>query len=91
MQGLKLISNPSITNFLILDTYIHTYIYMYVQGSPRKSESIVGGHGLGGVCNHMNHFGHHIKEIQILKARGEEDAERALREHRCMTMFVSSS
>ena len=33
---------------------------------PRKS--IVGGHGLGRVYDHINHFGYHIKEIWILKA-----------------------
>lgn len=29
-----------------------------------------GGHSLGGVCGHINHFGYHIKEISMLKAWG---------------------
>ena len=25
----------------------------------------MGGHGLGGVCDHINHSGYHIKEIRL--------------------------
>ena len=25
---------------------------------------------MGGVCDHINHFGYHIKEIRLLKAWG---------------------
>ena len=28
----------------------------------------MGGCGLGGVCDHSNHFGYHMKEIWLLKA-----------------------
>ena len=31
---------------------------------------LVGGHGLGGICDHINHFGYHIKEIGLLKIWG---------------------
>ena len=42
--------------------------YTTEQGLPRKG--IAGGRGLGGVCDHSNHFGYHIKEILwIMKAR----------------------
>ena len=42
----------------------------------------MGGHGLGGICVHINHFGYHIKEIWILKAwGGGRYAERAWGEH----------
>ena len=30
----------------------------------------MGGRGLGGVCDHSNHFGYHIKEIGLWKAWG---------------------
>ena len=30
----------------------------------------MGGRGLGGVCDHINHFGSHIKEIGLWKAWG---------------------
>ena len=30
----------------------------------------MGGHGLCGVCDHINRFGYHIKEIRLLKAGG---------------------
>ena len=30
----------------------------------------MGGHDLGGVCDHINHFGYNIKEIRLLKAWG---------------------
>ena len=29
---------------------------------------IAGGRGLDGVCDHINHFSHHIQEILLLKA-----------------------
>ena len=37
---------------------------------PRKYLSHGGGHGLGGVCDHINHLGYHIKEKLVLKAWG---------------------
>ena len=33
-------------------------------------DGLVGGRGLGRVCDHINHFGYHIKEIRPLKAWG---------------------
>ena len=30
----------------------------------------MGGRGLGGIRDHINHFGYHIKEIRLLKAWG---------------------
>ena len=30
----------------------------------------MGGRGLGRVCDHINHFGYHIKEIGLWKAWG---------------------
>ena len=35
---------------------------------PPGTWAIVGGRGLGGVYDHINHFGYHIKEMWILKA-----------------------
>ena len=29
----------------------------------KKFNGIAYGHGLGGVCDHINQFGYHIKEI----------------------------
>ena len=40
------------------------------QFSPGKFKDIHGGHGSGRTCDHINHFGHHIKEIWIFKAWG---------------------
>ena len=34
----------------------------------------MGERGLGGVCDHINHFGYHDKEIRLLKALGGEAA-----------------
>ena len=46
------------------------YIICY-QGSPQdNNEGLAGGRGLGGVCDHINHFGSHIKEIGLWKAWG---------------------
>ena len=38
--------------------------------SPGIFEGIVGGRGLGGVCDHINYVGYHIKEIRLEKAWG---------------------
>jgi hypothetical protein len=35
---------------------------------PGKIYGIVGGRGLGGACDHINHFGCHIKEVWLLEA-----------------------
>ena len=42
---------------------IAIFLWMYYQGSP---QGIAGGRGLGGVCDHINRFGYHIKEIWLL-------------------------
>ena len=35
---------------------------MDTQGSPQENKyGIAGGRGLGGVCDHINHLGYHIK------------------------------
>ena len=44
--------------------------FSYLGFSPVKIHDRVGGRGLGGVCDHINHFGHHIKEMWLLKAWG---------------------
>ena len=51
---------------------IHQYfILAYISRVlPRKSQGLVGGHGLGGVCDYINKFGCHIKEIRLLRQGG---------------------
>ena len=43
--------------------------------SQVRIKGIVGGRGLGVVCEHMNHFCYHTKEIRILNAWGGLYAE----------------
>ena len=38
--------------------------------SQVRIKGIAGGRGLGVVCEHMNHFCYHTKEIRILNAWG---------------------
>ena len=54
----------------VLDIHVSTSYIVHValiyQGSPLgKFEGIVGGRSLGGGCDHINHFGNHIKDVDI--------------------------
>ena len=59
------------------------HVALIYQGSPLgKFEGIVGGRSLGGGCDHINHFGNHIKDVDIegigggllmLKGLGDEN------------------
>ena len=47
------------------DCYCRAGVYMY---APRKIEDRACGHGLGGVCDHINHLSYHIKGKLVWKA-----------------------
>lgn len=44
--------------------------HIFYQSSSEENllKGRVGGHGLGGICDHINHFGSRIKEVCLLKA-----------------------
>ena len=57
------------------------------EDSPQdRIKDLVGGRGLGRACDHINHFGHHIKEIVLWKAWGAA-IEKAWGEH-CVCVYV---
>ena len=54
---------------------------MMLRVLPRKILRHSSGRDLGGVCDHINHLGYHIKEKTCDEGIGGRYAERAWGEH----------
>ena len=52
---------------LVITIFSYTPTPTHTGFSPRGIKGIVGGHSLGGVCDHINRFRYRIKEIWMLK------------------------
>ena len=49
------------------DTSVNTDIQIQIaMFSPGKIQGMMGGHGLGGACDHIKAFGLYIKELGLL-------------------------